>query len=143
MEPVMPDAVNPYAPSTAPLATGDARVSHENLGGLTRQHYFFGWLGMVVLAFIPLLGIVNLIISPVLACYRMKNVGYHPALGLLILVPIANIWAGLICLAAPTGYRYSKKLDTTGKVIMGILIGLIVLVILAAILAPLMAPARQ
>ncbi|MBA3699127.1 MAG: hypothetical protein H0W78_09750 [Planctomycetes bacterium] len=131
----MTETANPYAPSQAPIIAAKAEVALGNLGGLTRQHYFFGWLGMVVLAFIPILGILNLVVSPVLACYRMKNVGYHPALGLLIFVPIANIWVGLLCLAAPEGYRYTKKLDTIGKVVAGIFIGLIVLVIVMVAIA--------
>lgn len=90
---------------------------------------------MLLIAFIPLLGLANLILSPVLAWHRMKNVGYHPALGLLILVPIANLWAGIICLASPAGYRYSRKLDLVGKIIVGILIGIIALAVIALVFA--------
>ncbi len=125
-------AANPYAaPATSPTAP---RTSKRALGGLRRGQYALGLLGMLVVAVIPFLGLINLILSPILAWHRMKNVGYHPAMGLLVLVPIANIWAGLICLAAPEGYRYSRKLDRTGKIIMGIFIGLIVVSIAAVVI---------
>ncbi len=128
-------SANPYAaPTTNPSAV--VNPGRRIYGGLRRGKYALYLLGMMVIAFIPFLGLITLILSPIAAWHRMKNVGYHPALGLLILVPIANLWAALICLAAQTGYRDSRKLDTTGKVILGIFIGLIVLVIAAAIIIP-------
>ena len=46
-------------------------------------------------------------------------------------VPLLNIIVAVRCVAAPEGYADHKTLDTTGKIIVGIVIALIALLILA------------
>jgi len=126
--------MNPYsAPVSATVAASeDDRITR--LGGINRLPYFLGGLGLGVVGLIPILGLLAQLVGlPILAWHRMKQVGYHPALGLLILIPLVNIWPGVICLAAPKGYRYTRKLDTAGKVIIGLLVGFLALVILLVV----------
>ena len=136
-------ADNPYAApeATDHIAPDDGHDVPDDMGGITRGQFWLGYLGSIIVGFLiaflfPPAVLLLYVIIPILACFRMKNVGYHPALGLLILVPVANIWAGILCGAAPTGYRHTKKLDTIGKVIIGIIIGLFVLGLLAGFLLP-------
>jgi uncharacterized membrane protein YhaH (DUF805 family) len=64
---------------------------------------------------------------------RLKNMGYSAWWSLLIFVPLANILVGLRCLICPQGYADTKKLDTAGKVVTGIVVVLFLLFVLALV----------
>jgi hypothetical protein len=127
---------NPYAAPQASIEPA-AREARDP-GGLTRLSYVMAHALLLLGTAIPFIGpvvvIAWLVLIPVLAWRRMKNTGYHPALGLLILVPLANLWAGTICLAAQTDYRHQRSFDGIGWTVVaiaGCLFALLVLAVLA------------
>lgn len=111
----------------------------KNYGGINRTVYFFGMFGVGVIngvfaaaaqgepgiAFLGL--IITVTASFILVVNRLHNIGKSGWLSLLIIIPIANLFVGIPCLILPEGYQDTKKLDTAGKIIVGILIGLGVL----------------
>lgn len=73
----------------------------------------------------------------VVTILRLMNLGFSLWWCLLLFVPFVNIYVGIACLAAPPGYAYAKKFDTTGKAILwslGFVFFLSVAVIVSAIL---------
>ncbi len=52
--------------------------------------------------------------------YRLSNIGISGWLGLLTLVPIANVVVCVAALTLPTGYRDTRKLDVWAKVVLGL-----------------------
>ena len=54
--------------------------------------------------------------------FRLKNIGMNPWWCLVAIVPLANLLISIRCLIFPEGYQDTKKLDTAGKVITGIVL---------------------
>ncbi|MBE2180754.1 MAG: DUF4339 domain-containing protein [Chthoniobacterales bacterium] len=114
--------------------------------GIGRLAYFLSLLGVFLLATLLTaaaktdpsveLGSNFVLIagSVVLAVLRLQNIGKSGWLSLLLFLPIANLYVGMLCLFAPAGYARTKKLDTVANVIISIIIGFIVLAVLAVIL---------
>ena len=87
-----------------------------------------------LLGLIPILGILLALGGSIHAARkRFENLGKNPNLGWLVIVPLANIWAGFNCIVYPPGYAYHKKLDTAAKVIIGLYILMIVVGIAGAV----------
>jgi len=119
----------------------------KNYGGIRRLGYFLGMIGVAVInavftsaaqgeSGIAFLGmIITVTASFILVVNRLHNIGKSGWLSLLIIIPIANLFVGIPCLVLPEGYQDTKKLDITGKVIVGILIGLGVLTIVGLIVS--------
>jgi uncharacterized membrane protein YhaH (DUF805 family) len=109
----------------------------KHYGGIRRLGYFLGMLGAGVLYEVCSMAadgepgvtsvgsIIALAISFILAVNRLRNIGTSGWDSLLILVPLANIYIGIKCLICQEGYEDTKKLDTTGRMIVGVSIGLI------------------
>jgi len=53
---------------------------------------------------------------------RLKNMGYSGWWSVLIFVPLANLLVGLRCLICPAGYADTKRLDSAGKIMTGIVV---------------------
>ena len=142
------------APAHAPA--GQPRQAPKEYGGIGRGMYFLGMIGANAVSLIAqvigqsivvqgarglgviviLLGsIVALVVSFVLVVKRLNNVGMSGWWSLLLLVPIANLIIGVRCLVCQEGYQDTKKLDTTGKVITGIVLGLFGLVVVGVLIA--------
>ena len=124
-------------------------VSGRSYGGIGRLQYFgysfgIGIVNNILQAIaaaadapivILILAVLGLVASIVLIVQRLKNMGYSGWWAIGIIVPILNILVGLRCLAAPEGYADHKTLDTSGKVIIGVILGLFALVILIVVIA--------
>jgi len=112
--------------------------NQRHYGGIGRLAYLFGMVGALILGGIvnilaqskALGGLLVLIIDFVLTVSRLQNMGRSGWWSLLILVPFANLYIGLVCITFPKKYQETKELDTAGKIIMGISIALIVLMLL-------------
>lgn len=76
-----------------------------------------------------------LVIQVILACYRMKNIGYSKWWGLAAILPLANCVLGLQCLIYPKGYAHHKTLDRASKVIIGIFVASVFLLPFLAFLS--------
>ena len=63
--------------------------------------------------------------------FQIEKLRYRGLWVLGMFVPLLNIIVAVRCVAAPEGYADHKTLDTTGKIIVGIVIALIALLILA------------
>lgn len=137
---------NPYSPPQADIAVRN--VSRE-YGGIRRLHYFglsmlLGIAQSVIsVATTPIdtngtmsCGVlfIFVILSLLLVYFRLKNIGMNPWWALGLVIPILNIFIGVRCLAFQEGYADTKKLDTAGRVIVGIiLLGILALLALFAI----------
>ncbi len=151
----MSDDANPYAtPSVAIENPKKATYSNGYYGGIGRLAYFgytflaaliyqvaiFGLVGLTgggegaVLLFLPLL-LIYLGALMFIVAQRMINCGYSPWWCIGIIVPLVNILVGARALCCPEGYADHKKLDTPGKVLIGLFLGLFALVVLFAVLA--------
>lgn len=86
---------------------------------------------VVILLFILLVVVVSFYVI----YQRVKNLGMSGWALLWTLVPFMNLWIGWRMFACPAGYENHRTLDTSAKVISGILIGLFGLMIVANILA--------
>ncbi len=53
---------------------------------------------------------------------RIRNIGRHPALALLILIPLLNFFALLPCFILPPGFETHQKFDPAAKIIFGLII---------------------
>jgi uncharacterized membrane protein YhaH (DUF805 family) len=138
--PPQPSHIAPPPVTIAPVAT----IQHSGIGRLA---YFGILIGITFLTAIlqaavasepSAAGVVTLL--SVAVCFvpvvlRLQNIGKSGWWSLLCLVPIANLYIGVLCLFAPAGYERSKKLDTPAKVILSIIIGFIALMVLIAIIA--------
>jgi len=82
--------------------------------------------GAITIAF----GILHLIV----VIFRLQNIGMSGWWSLLMLVPIANLFISVYCLAYPEGYEDSKEMDTAGKIISGVILGCLVLVVLLVLI---------
>lgn len=107
-------------------------------GGMGRIAYFLGTLSIGgAYAFIkgdPLyapqgepvmtltIGIISIILLIVITVSRMRNITMNPWLSLLMPFPIVSIIVGITCLVRQQGYVETKKLDTAGRIIAGIVL---------------------
>ena len=66
---------------------------------------------------------------------RLQNQGHSGWWVLGLIVPILNIAVSVKCIAAPEGYADHKTLDTSGKIVVGLLLAAIVLTVAAIALA--------
>lgn len=119
---------------TAVLATEYPETKHHR--GIRRLAYFLGMLGAGTLYELchtltgSQLGVASVgsltavIISLVLAVNRLRNIGMDGWAVILIFVPLANIYIGVKCLICQEGYEHTKKLDTPGRVIVGLCVTL-------------------
>jgi len=126
-----------------------AHLPARRYGGIGRAVYFFGSfaanvVGVVCIAYAEsapvgafLLSIGDLACAFALVVNRLKNIGMNGWWSLLMLVPVANIFLGVRCLVCPEGYQDTRKLDTAGKAIAGIVVGVFALLILTLIVAAL------
>lgn len=143
---------NPYE---APETTSEI-IPRTEYGGIGRLAFFGGYI-VIYVAFIASSAIIGLVmpgndeIAPVvvtiaivfgflfgflaLTSYRLKNVGMSPWWCLGMIVPILNIFVWFRCLICPEGYADTKKLDTAGKIVAGIILGLFALFIILLIVA--------
>lgn len=128
---------NPYsAPRSSTAPRRRSSTAAQSYPGIGRLHYFLLSFGINILAIIPILGLIIALVGGIyVVVQRLKNIGYNAWLAILMIVPIANIWVGFVCIAAPEGYADHKTLDTAGKVIAGIILSVFVLAILIAIVA--------
>lgn len=56
------------------------------------------------------------------ASLRFKNIGMNPWLSLLMIVPLLNIFVIFRCLIFQENYQTKRKLDSTGKILVGVVI---------------------
>jgi len=120
-------------------------VTKREYGGMGRLAYFGSLFGLgffqgfliavidsaeaagaITIAF----GILHLIV----VIFRLQNIGMSGWWSLLMLVPIANLFISVYCLAYPEGYEDSKEMDTAGKIISGVILGCLVLVVLLVLI---------
>lgn len=133
---------NPYAaPRSSVAPRRRVAVSQASYPGIGRLKYFaFSFLvgipcGLLNLV-IPLLGtVIALGVSIWIVTSRLRNIGYSPWLCLLMFIPLANLWMGVVCIALPEGYADHKKYDTPAKVIVSLILGTFVLAMLMAFIA--------
>lgn len=140
--PPQPSHIAPPPVPIAPVAT----IQHSGIGRLA---YFGILIGITLLTAVlqaavaskpSAAGVVTLL--SVAVCFvpvvlRLQNIGKSGWWSLLCLIPIANIYIGVLCLFAPAGYEQSKKLDTPAKVILSIIIGFIALMVLLVVISSL------
>jgi uncharacterized membrane protein YhaH (DUF805 family) len=139
---------NPYQSPLDDTLAVPLDESLREYGGIGRLAYlgysFLVGVGTNVLAAAgagteagPAILVIAVIGSIALSLYvvvqRLKNMGYSGWWSLLIFVPLANIFVGLRCLICPQGYADTKKLDTAGKVVTGIVVVLFLLFVLALV----------
>lgn len=65
------------------------------------------------------------------SAYRVKNMGYNSLVGVISIVPLLGVLFAFWCLAMPENYRYKRKLDVPGIVIVS-LYGLALLALIVA-----------
>ena len=108
--------------------------------GISRLPYFLGLLAVGLVSSFLSLGIratqhsslfpgAVIVVTLVLVAQRLKNIGMTPLWGLLIFVPIGNLWLSFRCITAQRGYIETRRLDPTGRVIAGIFVGFWVLML--------------
>jgi predicted Zn finger-like uncharacterized protein len=117
----------------------------KDYGGISRAAYFWGnviigtirWISFIAIresqdepTFGAIVGIISFAAVIYLAANRMENIGWSGWWGALIVVPIINTFIVIPCLVFQQGYRDTKKLDTDGKIIAGILLSLIVFILI-------------
>lgn len=143
------DSLPPEPSYNAPPPVPIAPVVTTQRKGIGRLAYFGILIGITFLSAIlqaavasepSAAGVVSLL--TVAVCFvpvvlRLQNIGKSGWWSLLCLIPIANLYIGVLCLFAPAGYEQSKKLDTPAKVILWIIIGFIALMVLIGIFAAL------
>jgi hypothetical protein len=112
--------------------------SKREYGGIRRREFFFGWLGLLV--FNAVLGLVfqgneiiylsriliSLVVMGGLIIARLENIGWNWKWSLLIPVPVFNLFLLFSTYMLPEGYKDTKKLDSTGKIIAVIIFGFFV-----------------
>lgn len=133
---------------SAPEARLEMPAETGEFGGYNRLQYFLIsiaiGLGNVALtglfADTPAVALLGMAAAVVASIYvivmRLKNVGSSPWWVLAFIVPLLNIYAGLMCLAFPAGYARHKQLDGPAKIIIALFLGVFVLGIAAAIALP-------
>ena len=136
---------DPYSPPRygAYSSIGNAGAA---AGGMRRLPYFGAVLGLRALSTVMAislfpenlslivgLGLVFAGVGVYLGYHRLKNAALNPWLGVLLIVPFANLWIGWRCLACQEHYGRSRKLDKAGRVVTRIIIGCVALVVIGAV----------
>jgi uncharacterized membrane protein YhaH (DUF805 family) len=136
---------------SAPEAQLEMPGEMGTFSGFNRLQYFLFSLAIGVANFAlgalfadaPVMIAVSMIAAIVASIYivvmRLKNVGASPWWVLAFIVPLLNIYAGLMCVAFPEGYSQHKQLDGPAKIIIGLFLGVFVLGIAAAVAVPMLA----
>jgi uncharacterized membrane protein YhaH (DUF805 family) len=113
----------------------------KHYGGVRRLGYFLGMLGGGVLYEVCNMAagdapdvasvgsIIALVISFILAVNRLRNIGMGGWAAILFFIPLMNVYIGIKCLICQEGYEDVKKLDATGRMIVGVSIGIILFVV--------------
>ena len=140
---------NPFEAPADSFEPAAEQFPHREYGGIGRGAYFgisfvvgiinnilqFALINAGVPEAVIALGIIGFIVGIVLGVKRLQNMGYSGWWILGLIVPILNIVVALRCLACPEGYADHKKLDSAGKIILGLFFGLILLMVLFVVLA--------
>lgn len=141
---------NPYAsPAEDRRYERPSGSDDRHYGGIGRLRYFLIALavGLLIGTYTEVIAapvspevvvasnIIQYIIGIWLAALRLNNIGYSPWLSLLVIVPLANLIIGVICLSCQQGYAQAKRLDTAGRVVLWLCIGAIVLSVAAVFFA--------
>jgi uncharacterized membrane protein YhaH (DUF805 family) len=138
---------------SAPAAELEMSRDSSEYDGFNRMQYFLFSLGIgvanlmltMVFADTPSVAMICMLAAIVASVYivvmRLKNVGSSAWWILGFIVPLLNIYVGVMCLAFPPGYQSHKQLDTAAKVIIGLFLGVFVLGIAAAVAVPMLAGA--
>lgn len=66
---------------------------------------------------LPFAGIVPFAVAVHLVLMRLANVGMSRWWGLMLAIPILNLWVAFRCLVCPSGYAHHRKLDRPGMAI--------------------------
>lgn len=82
-----------------------------------------------------LIALLFLVALMMVVYYRVKNIGMNPWWSLVVLLPIANLVLLTECLACQQGYADTRKLDTAGKVVVGVCVATIGLILLAVVVS--------
>ena len=143
--------VSEYNPFAAPDSFGHATENFQGrtYGGIRRLPYFvysllinivstalqFAMAAGDISGLVLVVSLAGAVFGIWIAVQRLINVGLSGWWVLGLIVPILNIWVAVQCIAAPEGYAQHKKLDTAGKVIIGLFLGAIFLVIAMLVLA--------
>jgi len=69
---------------------------------------------------------------------RLKNIGWNGWLALLDFIPLVNLAVSIPSAIYPEGYADTKKLDKTGKILVGVFVGCIVLLVVAILIPALL-----
>jgi uncharacterized membrane protein YhaH (DUF805 family) len=127
---------------TGPLPASIATSTTTGRDGIGRLAYFVIFSGFMIYSSLlqaavasdesasGLVALLSLAICFFPVVLRLQNIGKSPWWSLLILIPLANVYIGILCLLAPAGYEQSKKLDAPANVILLIAIVFIVLIAL-------------
>ena len=124
-------------------------VADDDNKGCSRREYGIWYLclfgGSFVLSFfiafaaprVPYLAtltkiveVVVCIISFVLLCERLNNIGHSGWWALLVIVPIVNIFLLVYCLACPKDFKYTKRFDSTGVIIASVVSAILIIMLL-------------
>lgn len=113
-----------------------------DFAGITRKAFFLGFL-YVSVAYVLVMGslgvskaglgaefvisVVYTTILFILVIQRLRNAGLSGGWSALLLVPVVHLVIVYECLAYPTRWSETRKLDRAGKIITGILLGVVVL----------------
>ena len=134
---------SPYA---TPNADVDVEISVEDMPGIKRLPYFLAGIGVAIAQFAivalaaeaPMASLIVALLALVASIYlgflRFKNIGHSGWLALLFIVPIANLFVGIMALAFPPGYAITKQMDTAGKIIIGLFVGVVIIGIIAGVM---------
>jgi uncharacterized membrane protein YhaH (DUF805 family) len=118
----------------------------KHYAGMRRLGYFLGMLGAGVLYEVCDMAagdapnvasvgyIIALVLSFILAAKRLRNIGMGGWAAILILVPLWNVYIGIKCLICQEGYEDAKKLDATGRRIVGLSIGIVLFVVVGMLI---------
>jgi len=114
---------------------GPMRTEAIRQRGIGRALYFLCGLGISGLSKIMETALGNdpvtlgftLILSLTIVVLRLQNIGKSVWWAPTILVPILNLYIGLLCLAAPAGYQVTRQFDAAGKTILWIFGGVVAL----------------
>jgi len=135
---------------SAPAAQLEMPTETGMFGGFNRLQYFLFSIGIgganlmlaMLFADAPAVAMISMVAAVCASIYiivmRLKNVGASRWWTLAFIVPLLNIYVGLMCLAFPEGYHSHKQLDGSAKIIIGLFLGVFVLGIVAAIVLPMM-----
>lgn len=131
-----------YSAPEAELATVDA----GEYPGLDRLQYFLYSMGIGIANMVLTMMLMDSPLSMVvmlaaigasvwIIVQRLHNVGMNGWWTLAFIVPLLNIYVGLVCLAFPPGYKTHRTFDTAAKVLIGLFIAFMLLGVIGIIAA--------